>query len=152
MNWAGPGTGEPGPQNFSSSYRFSKRGVLCLYLCAFLPSPGRVIRTAAPKLCGRGAALRLLHAGRGPPLATEFATSAQVQRRFRVFATGTQTAYENRNRQIAVRPTGLPGTDHRQYIYVMRCGDCGQEYRANGSDIYERKCPKCQGRAPGLSY
>lgn len=64
----------------------------------------------------------------------------------------TQTGYQNRNRQIVVRATGLPGTDYGQYIYVLRCGDCQYEYGANGSDIHLRKCPACQGGAAGLAY
>jgi Zn finger protein HypA/HybF involved in hydrogenase expression len=60
------------------------------------------------------------------------------------------TSYRNRNRQIVVRPTPLASTDHNQYVYVLRCGDCGHEYGANGSDIFQRKCPNCQSSASGL--
>lgn len=62
----------------------------------------------------------------------------------------TEPGYKNRNGQVVVRPTHLPGTDHNQYIYVLRCGVCGHEYGANGSDIHLRRCPNCQGGAPGL--
>ena len=44
----------------------------------------------------------------------------------------TEPGYKNRNGQVVVRPTHLPGTDHNQYIYVLRCGVCGHEYGANG--------------------
>lgn len=66
----------------------------------------------------------------------------------------TRPGYVNRNRQTVIRPTGLPGNDHMQYIYVLRCGnpECGHEYGANGSDIFQRKCPRCQGGAPGLAF
>ena len=30
------------------------------------------------------------------------------------------------------------------------CGACGHTYRSNGSDNFQRKCPRCQGGAPGL--
>ena len=60
--------------------------------------------------------------------------------------------YSNRNRQTVVRATDLPGNDHLQRIYVLRCGACEREYGANGSDIHLRKCPACQGGAPGLEY
>jgi len=63
----------------------------------------------------------------------------------------TDVGYENRNGQVVMRPTGLQGTDHLQYIYVLRCAKCGEEYGANGSDIHDRKCPNCQGGRPGLS-
>ena len=36
------------------------------------------------------------------------------------------------------------GTDHNQYFYQMKCLHCGHLYKANGSDIWQRKCPKCQ--------
>jgi hypothetical protein len=64
----------------------------------------------------------------------------------------TKQGYRNRNQQVVVRPTGLPGTDHGQSIYVLSCGHCKAEYGANGSDIWQRRCPRCQGGAPGLSY
>jgi precorrin-8X/cobalt-precorrin-8 methylmutase len=64
----------------------------------------------------------------------------------------TATGYQNRKGQTVVRPTGLPGTDHGQYVYVLRCGGCSHEYGANGSDIFQRRCPACQGGRPGLAY
>jgi len=33
--------------------------------------------------------------------------------------------FHNRNRQIVVRPTDLPGNDHLQRVYVLRCEPCG---------------------------
>jgi hypothetical protein len=62
----------------------------------------------------------------------------------------TKIGYTNRNGQVVVRHTDLLGTDHNQYVYVLRCNHCGQEYGANGSDIWLRKCPYCQGGAPGI--
>ena len=64
----------------------------------------------------------------------------------------TETGYRNRNRQVVVLPTPLAGTDHNQYVYVLRCGYCRYEYGANGSDIFQRKCPNRQAGAPGLSF
>jgi len=64
----------------------------------------------------------------------------------------TEPGYTNRNGQVVVRATGLPGTDHGQRIYALHCTNCGTEYGANGTDIFERKCPACQGGAPGLIY
>ena len=64
----------------------------------------------------------------------------------------TDVGYVNRNQQKVVRATGLAGNDHMQYIYVLRCGHCSNEYGANGSDIFQRKCPRCQGGAPGLTF
>ena len=66
----------------------------------------------------------------------------------------TEPGYVNRNQQRVLRATGLPGNDHLQRIYVLRCerSGCGHEYGANGSDIFQRRCPRCHDGAPGLSY
>lgn len=64
----------------------------------------------------------------------------------------TQPGYVNRNSQIVIRNTQLPGTDSGQTIYQLACVICGHVYGANGSDIFERKCPKCRGGMPGLAY
>jgi hypothetical protein len=62
----------------------------------------------------------------------------------------TIPGFVNRNGQEVVRATGLPGNDHLQVIYVMRCRKCTLEYGANGSDIFQRRCPGCQDGADGL--
>jgi len=64
----------------------------------------------------------------------------------------TSIGYVNRNGQVVVRNTGLPGTDHGQSVYQLGCSLCGHVYGANGSDIHLRKCPKHQGGATGLHY
>lgn len=65
--------------------------------------------------------------------------------------TTTQAGFVNENGQVTIRNTKLPGTDHNQYVYQLACSLCGQVYGANGSDIHERKCPKCQSGKPGLA-
>jgi hypothetical protein len=62
----------------------------------------------------------------------------------------TEPGYTNRNGQTVVRPTDLAGTDYGQRVYVLKCGSCRREYGANGSDIFQRRCPSCQGGKPGL--
>jgi predicted RNA binding protein YcfA (HicA-like mRNA interferase family) len=57
---------------------------------------------------------------------------------------------ENPNGQVFARETDEPGTDHNQYIWELLCKHCGQRYGANGSDFHHRKCPSCQGGAPGI--
>lgn len=64
----------------------------------------------------------------------------------------TTPGFVTRNRQIVVRDSGIAGTDHLQRVYVLGCNDCGAIYGANGSDIFERRCPACQGGAPGLPF
>lgn len=62
----------------------------------------------------------------------------------------TKIGFVNDNRQEVLRDTGLPGTDHLQRVYELRCKHCEHRYGANGSDNHHRKCPRCQGGAPGL--
>ncbi len=62
----------------------------------------------------------------------------------------TTPGYVNRNSQIVVRRTSLPGNDHMQITYVLRCQKCRHEYGANGSDIWQRRCPRCGRGATGL--
>lgn len=59
----------------------------------------------------------------------------------------TDIGYINRNKQKNIGKTTQEGTDHMQYLYKMKClnPECGYEYFANGSDIFQKKCPKCQG-------
>jgi hypothetical protein len=64
----------------------------------------------------------------------------------------TEIGYINRNDQEVIRPTGKPGTDHGQYVYVLRCRTCRHEYGANGSDIFLRRCPKHDRGAPGQPF
>jgi hypothetical protein len=63
----------------------------------------------------------------------------------------TRIGFVNPNDQEVIRPTRKPGTDHGQYVYVLRCRGCGNEYGANGSDIWLRRCPAHDGGAPGLA-
>jgi hypothetical protein len=65
-------------------------------------------------------------------------------------ATKAQLGDINPNRQRLVAKTDLPGTDHNNRIWGVHCGACGGAYGVNGSDFHHRKCPTCQGGAPGL--
>jgi hypothetical protein len=64
----------------------------------------------------------------------------------------TKPDYVNKNGQEVLQSTDLPGNDHNQVVYVLRCGNCGYRYGANGSDIWQRKCPTCGGGAAGLGF
>jgi hypothetical protein len=57
----------------------------------------------------------------------------------------TIVGFINRNNQRNNGKTDMPGTDYYQYLYEMECLNCGKVYHANGSDIWQRKCPECQG-------
>lgn len=62
--------------------------------------------------------------------------------------TSTVTGYVNKNGQRNNGMTDRPGTDPNQMLYAMECLRCGKQYYANGSDIWLRKCPACQGGRP----
>lgn len=62
----------------------------------------------------------------------------------------TQKGYINKNNQQNQGTTGESGTDHNSISYTLQCLDCEHIYAANGTDIFQRKCPNCQGGAPGL--
>jgi hypothetical protein len=64
----------------------------------------------------------------------------------------TLPGYVNRNGQVVVRNTGIPGTDHNAQVYQLACSHRGYVYGANGTDIFGRKCPACQKGALGLPY
>ncbi len=64
----------------------------------------------------------------------------------------TKASYVNKNGQEVLHATDLPGNDHSQVIHVLRCGNCGHRYGANGSDIWQRKCLDCGGGATGLAF
>ena len=68
-------------------------------------------------------------------------------------ATGrtTRPGYVNLNEQEVLANTGEPGNDHNQLIYLLKCHNCGERYGANGSDIFQRRCPNCDGGRPGLT-
>lgn len=64
----------------------------------------------------------------------------------------TAPGYVNRNGQEVLQGTDLPGNDHNQVVYVMRCKTCFNRYGVNGSDIWQRRCPVCGGGAAGLKF
>ena len=64
----------------------------------------------------------------------------------------TKVGYLNRNQQRCMGHRGVPGTDHGQLAYGMECLKCGHIYGANGTDIFQRKCPECGGAKPGIPF
>ena len=65
----------------------------------------------------------------------------------------TEIGYINRNNQKVLGTRGVRGNDHGQYSYNIerQNGGCRYTYGANGSDIFQRKCPKCQRDKKALS-
>lgn len=62
----------------------------------------------------------------------------------------TKIGFINRNGQITIRDTGESGTDFGARKFQMACSHCGYNYGANSTDIWERKCPRCQKGEAGL--
>ena len=72
---------------------------------------------------------------------------------YRSGGTGTtQIGYQNRNDQRCDGHRGMPGNDHGQKAYRLTCLKCGNEYGANGTDIFQRRCPNCQGGEAGIEF
>ena len=65
--------------------------------------------------------------------------------------TSTTPGYVNRNSQEVLSRTGQPGTDHNQMVYILECHRCGARYGANGTDVFQRRCPECDKGRPGIS-
>lgn len=58
----------------------------------------------------------------------------------------TDIGYINKpHKQEVVARTNEKGTDHSSVLYKMKCTYCGYEYLANSTDIFQKKCPNCQG-------
>ena len=64
----------------------------------------------------------------------------------------TEIGYLNPNCQQCCGHCEVKGTDHGQYAYKTECTICGYVYGTNGTDMYERRCPECQGGATGIQY
>lgn len=66
----------------------------------------------------------------------------------------TTIGYLNRNDQRCAGHRDMRGTDHGQVAYRMECQvhNCHHVYGANGTDIFQRKCPRCQGGATGIDF
>lgn len=63
----------------------------------------------------------------------------------------TKIGYVNRNNQKNHGQCGEKGSDHNALAYELECLRCHHRYLANGTDIFQRKCPNCQGGLAGLS-
>jgi hypothetical protein len=68
----------------------------------------------------------------------------------RIAEGSTSVGFVNSNGQVVIRNTGSPGTGFGQTIYQLGCSLCGYVYGTNGSDIFDRKCPKCDNGRTGL--
>jgi hypothetical protein len=62
----------------------------------------------------------------------------------------TTIGFRNRDGQQVIRKTEREGPTPGQRIFILQCTVCDHEYGAEGSEIYDRLCPKCQDGPPGL--
>lgn len=84
------------------------------------------------------------------PPAKRKAAKRPVSRESRTAKRTTEVGYVNRNDQQVIGATELPGNDYNQKAYILQCTRCQERYGANGSDIFQRKCPHCGGGRRGL--
>jgi hypothetical protein len=90
----------------------------------------------------------------------EAAASAQIHRARRLkdmnlggsYDHVTSIGFRNRDGQQVIRKTARPGSAPGQRVFILHCTVCDHEYGADGCDIYDRLCPKCQDGPPGLSW
>ena len=76
-------------------------------------------------------------------------TTSEKKRRFRQAPT-VMPGYINVNQQEVIAKTGRPSAKFPgQVIYEMKCRKCEGRYGANGCDTHARRCPLCDGGAPG---
>jgi hypothetical protein len=88
----------------------------------------------------------------------EAAVSEQIQRARRLKEMNqhgsydhiTSIGYRNREGQQVIRKTEREGSAPGQRVFILHCTVCDYEYGADGCDIYDRLCPKCQDGPPGL--
>jgi len=64
----------------------------------------------------------------------------------------TTVGFINRNNQRCAGHRNAAGTDHGQFSYRMECLGCGHVYGTNGTDVFQRKCPKHQGGRDGIPF
>lgn len=64
----------------------------------------------------------------------------------------TKIGYVNRNNQLNHGHRNIQGTDNNAVAYRLECQFCGYNYGSNGTDVFQRKCPKCQGGKPGIEF
>jgi hypothetical protein len=62
----------------------------------------------------------------------------------------TTIGFRNREGQQVIRKTDREGSSPEQRVFILCCTVCGHEYGAEGCDIYDRLCPKCQDGPAGL--
>jgi hypothetical protein len=62
----------------------------------------------------------------------------------------TSIGFRNREGQQVIRKTTREGSAPAQRVFILHCTVCDHEYGAEGCDIYDRLCPKCQDGPPGL--
>lgn len=75
---------------------------------------------------------------------TKVSTKKEMEK-VRLDMSSTDIGYINKNNQKNIGRTDNPGNDHQQWYYNMECLNCGHVYNSNGTDIWQKKCPKCQG-------
>jgi hypothetical protein len=82
----------------------------------------------------------------GTPRFAHRASSTQA-----ALAAAPAPGFVNRYEQEVVRVVDAPGIDDAHRVHEMRCRRCDHRYGSSAADAAERRCPHCQGGAPGLT-
>lgn len=81
---------------------------------------------------------------------TEPNTVAHNQRNHNTRQRPRQPGDKNDNQQELIEQTRMRSISRGdQYIWILHCLNCGNDYGANGCDFHIRRCPKCQGGTDG---
>jgi hypothetical protein len=56
-----------------------------------------------------------------------------------------KVGYVNRNDQRVLMKLDRSSNHRFANGYALECKICERRYKANGCDVYQRKCPDCQG-------
>jgi len=125
-------------------------GTLTGFLKPELTSPERAVAQVEGWILGVPGPIRAGTRRTGPS-SSSFENNSIRKERTQTMKT-TEPGHKSKNEQVVVRNTDKPGNDHNQIAHVLRCIRCQNEYGANRSDIWQRRCPTCHGGAKGLSF
>ena len=67
-------------------------------------------------------------------------------------ASGATPGFVNKNGQVVLYKTEQRNGVQPKMAYKLGCSKCGQVYATRDPDVFERKCPACQGGEPGMSF
>ena len=113
--------------------RADRNGTLAAFLKPDLAPPERAVAQMEGWIVGVPGSIRVGN-GKINSSSVIFGSTSSTNKRTRPMK-ATEPGYFNKNGQVVLRKTDVPGNDHNRIVYVLRCDSCRHEYGANGSDI-----------------